>query len=81
MQESWLLPQDKAPHLPVLPLVALRSRKGQGCWVTALGPSLPLASDAKPPSPLAPMGPLSKKSLLGPKEGSDVSWTSLLGDT
>ena len=28
MQESRILPQHKAPHLPVFPLVPLRQRKG-----------------------------------------------------
>lgn len=28
MQESRILPQNKAPHLPVFPLVPLRQRKG-----------------------------------------------------
>lgn len=28
MQESRVLPQNKAPHLPVFPLVPLKQRKG-----------------------------------------------------
>lgn len=84
MQKSRVLPQNKAPHLPVFPLVPLRQREGArliGDSSQSLPPtSVPPVQKLEPPSQPAPMNDFLKRAWR-PGDCSDVSWTSRLSDT
>lgn len=75
MQKSRILPQNKAPHLPVFPFVSLRQRKGSRLICDSSVPSSHLhAANAKHPSQLAPTDYFLRGVCWRPRDCSDLDF-------
>lgn len=75
MQKSRILPQNKAPHLPVFPFVSLRQRKGSRLICDSSVPSSHLhAANAKHPSQLAPTDYFLRGVCWRPRDYSDLDF-------
>lgn len=80
MQESWILPQNKAAHLPVFPLVPLRQRNGSkfiGDSCMSLSPASMHVTASPQQASLLQWDYILKPVRRIPKDSNDISQTSL----